>query len=141
MTRASAPTAGLMLPGTRPGDEGAHRRCYHPAVMHAMIGMLAMVAVALPAPVDDVHPIEVKAEHEAVAWWVELADPATACHAKAWIGRMGEQPLATPFAVDLDEDVAPTAEGETPLYGLAPGTYDVHFESDGCRWVFSLVGR
>ena len=109
--------------------------------MHALFGLLAAVAVALSAPTDDVRPIEVKPEHEAVAWSVELADPATACHAKAWIGRLGEQPLATLFAVDLDEEVAPTAEGETPLYGLLPGTYDVHFESDGCSWTFSLVAR
>ena len=29
----------------------------------------------------------------------------------------------------------------TPLYGLPPGTYDLHFESDGCWWAFSLVAR
>ena len=72
---------------------------------------------------------------------MELPDQETRCRAKAWIGRMGEQPLATLFAVDLDEEAAPTAEGETPLPGLAPGTYDVHFGSDGCWSVFSLVGR
>jgi hypothetical protein len=35
---------------------------------------------------------------------------------------MGEQPLATLVATDLDEEVAPTSEGETPLLGLARGT-------------------
>ena len=54
---------------------------------------------------------------------------------------MGEQPLTTLFAVNLDEAVAPTAEGETPLHGLSPGTYDLHYESDGCWWAFSLVAR
>ena len=54
---------------------------------------------------------------------------------------MGEPPLTTLFTVDLDEEVAPTAEGETPLYGLAPGTYDLHFEGDGCWWVCHLVAR
>ena len=109
--------------------------------MHMLLGLLAIATVALAAPVADVYPIEIEAEHESVAWWVELADPVTACHAKAWIGRMGEQPLATLFVVDLDEETAPTAEGETPLRGLAPGTYGVQFGSDGCWSVFSLVGR
>ena len=109
--------------------------------MHAVVGLLATVAGVLSAPADDVHSIEIKPEHHAVAWTVKLADPATACNAKAWIGRMGEEPLAPLFAVDLDEEVAPTAEGQTPLFGLAPGTYDVHVESDGCWWVFSLVSR
>ena len=103
--------------------------------------MLTIVAVTLAAPVDDVHPIEIKPEHEAVAWSVELQVQETACRARAWIGRMGEQPIFSLFAVDIDEEVAPTAEVETPLYGLAPGTYDVHFESDGCWWQFNLVAR
>ena len=109
--------------------------------MHALLGMLSIVAVSLAAPIDDVHPIEIEAEHESVAWSVELQDQQTACRARAWIGRMGEQPISTLFAVDLDEEVTPTAEGETPLYGLPPGTYDVHFESGGCRWQFNLVAR
>jgi hypothetical protein len=108
--------------------------------MHVLLGMLAIV-VTLVSPSDDVYPIEIKAEHEAIAWSVEPQVQETACHAKAWVGRMGEQPLATLFAVDLDEEVAPTAEGETPLYGLAPGTSDVHFQSDGCWWQFNLVAR
>ena len=119
----------------------AHQDCYHAAVMHGLLRMLAILTVALSAPIDDVHPIEIKAEHEAVAWLVELQDRETACRARAWIGGMGEHPLATLFAVDLDEEVAPTAEGETPLYGLPAGTHDVHFEGDGCWWVFSLVSR
>ena len=54
---------------------------------------------------------------------------------------MGEQPLATLFSVELDDTVAPTAEGETPLYGLPPGTYDLHVEGAGCSWGFVLVPR
>ena len=101
--------------------------------MHVLLGRLALVTIALVTPVDDVHPIEIKPEHESVAWAVELQDGEAICSAKAWIGRMGEQPLATLFSVELDETVAPTAEGETPLIGLPPGTYDLHFEGAGCQ--------
>ena len=59
--------------------------------MHGLLGLLS-VLVVLVAPIDDVYPIEIKTEHGAVAWTAELADPATACRAKAWIGRIGEQP-------------------------------------------------
>ena len=99
------------------------------------------MAVVLAAPVDHVYPIEFKPEHESIAWraWTDAAERR--CTARAWIGRRGEPPIASVFAVALDEEVAPTAEGETPLYGLPAGTYDVHFEGDGCWWVFSLVSR
>ena len=109
--------------------------------MHALLGMLAIVAVAFSQSTDEVYPIEIGADHDAVAWTVELQDRETRCRVRAWIGRMGEQPLATLFAVDLDDTVAPMAEGETPLYGLPPGTYDLHFEGDGCSWSLSLVAR
>ena len=52
---------------------------------------------------------------------------------------MSELPLSILFSVELDETVAPTAEGETPLPELAPGSYDLHFQSNGCQWAFSLV--
>jgi hypothetical protein len=109
--------------------------------MHVLLGLMALVTVAFVAPTDDVYPIEIKAEHDAVAWTVELQDRETSCRVRAWIGRMGEQPLATLFSVELDETVTPTAEGETPLNGLAPGTYELHYEGAGCSWAFSLVGR
>ena len=92
--------------------------------MHALLGLL--VAIVLLAT---------------IVGSVLLDAGAASCRGRFWIGRGGEQPLATLFALDLDEEVAPTAEGETPLLGLAPGTYDVHFEGDGCWWAFSLVGR
>jgi N-acetylglucosamine-6-phosphate deacetylase len=50
---------------------------------------------------------------------------------------MGEQPIATLFTVDLDETVAPTAAGETPLYGLQPGHYNLHFEGGSGAWTYS----
>ena len=115
------------------------RACYHAPVMHALVGLLALVVLATST--DDVHPIEVKPEHGAIVWSVMLDAGASSCRARAWIGRMGEQPLSTLFAVDLDEEVAHAAEGETPLLGLEPGTYDLHFEGDGCWWHYSLVGR
>jgi len=108
--------------------------------MHALLGLLVAI-VLLASIVDDVHPIEVKPEHGAIVWSVMLDAGAASCRARAWIGRMGEQPLATLFAVDLDEEVVDRAAGETPLYGLAPGTYDLHFEGDGCWWHYSLIGR
>jgi 5-methylcytosine-specific restriction endonuclease McrA len=40
--------------------------------------------------------------------------------------RPADQEIATLFAVDPDDSVAPSAEGSTPLNGLAPGTYDFH---------------
>jgi len=104
-----------------------------------LLGLLTIAAVVLSAPTDDVHPIEVRPEHGAIVWSVLLDAGAASCRARAWIGRMGEQPLATLFAVD--EEVVDRAEGETPLPGLAPGTYDLHFEGDGCWWHYSLVGR
>ena len=52
---------------------------------------------------------------------------------------MSDLPLSTQCSVELDETVAPTAEGETPLLGLAPGSYDLHCESNGSQWAFSLV--
>jgi hypothetical protein len=109
--------------------------------MHALLGLLAIVTVALAAPSDDIQPITIHPEHYAVAWTVELEDPATVCRARAWIGRMGEQPIFTLFAAELDEEVPPTAEGQAPLYGLPPGAYDVHVENDGCWWQFNLVAR
>jgi len=42
-----------------------------------------------------------------------LPEDEEACRVRAWIGRMGEQPLANLFAVELDEEVAPTASGAT----------------------------
>jgi hypothetical protein len=107
--------------------------------MHVLLGLLAIVAVVLAAPSDDVYPITIGEDYEAVAWTVALQEREATCRAKAWIGRMGDQPLATVFAVELDEMVAPTAEGETPLYGLHPGTYDLHYEGAGCQWAFSLI--
>ena len=59
----------------------AGRACYHAAETHALLGMLSVLTVALAVPVADIPSIEVKAEHEAVAWWVDLADPATSCRA------------------------------------------------------------
>ena len=82
--------------------------CYHAAVMHAPLGLLATVSITLTTPTDVIHPIEVKAEHE---------------------------------AVDLDEEVAPTASGETPFLGLASGPHDMHFGGDGRWWHDSLLGR
>ena len=108
--------------------------------MHAWFGLL--VGIVLLAPIeDDVHPIQVDPEHGAIVWSVLLDAGPASCQARAWMGRMGERPLATLFAVDLDEEVVDRAAGETPLYGLAPGTYDLHFEGDGCWWHYSLVGR
>jgi hypothetical protein len=77
--------------------------CYHAAVTHLLLGMLAIVAVALVSPTDDIQPITIGSEHYVVAWTVELQDRETACRAKAWIGRMGEQPIFTLFAVELDD--------------------------------------
>jgi hypothetical protein len=107
--------------------------------MHRLLGML--VAVMLAAQIDAMYPIELRPEHDAMAWTVELQGSESVCRARAWIGRMGEQPLATLLTVELDETVAPKAEGETPLLGMAPGTYDLHFESDGCAWAYSLVSH
>ena len=115
--------------------------CYHAAAMYIVFGLLAICAVALTTQSDWVYPIEIEPEHDSVSWSVELQGGQATCVAKSWIGRMGEQPLATLFAVELDETVAPNAHGETPLFALAPGTYDLHYEGDGCQWAFSLVPR
>lgn len=103
--------------------------------MHGLLALLTLVAVTFA---DEVHPIWILPEHTTIVWTVTLHDEAT-CHVKAWIGRMGEQPLATVFVVDLDETVALSAEGETPLHGLEPGSYDLHVENVGCTYTFSLA--
>jgi len=100
--------------------------------MQTLLGVLTVATVALIAPIDFVSPIIIGPEQDAVAWTVGLEDRQTSCHAKAWIGRMGEQSIANLFVVDLDEAVVPTAESESPLHGLPPGSYGLHFESDGC---------
>jgi hypothetical protein len=97
--------------------------------MHALLGLLAILAVT---STDEVYPIRIGLEHASVAWTVTWRDEETSCRVRAWIGRMGEQPLTNLFAVELEGSVAPTAEGETPLYGLLPGTYDLHVENAGC---------
>ena len=115
-----------------------HGCCYHAAVMYAFLGLLALVAVATT---DEVYPIRIGPDHASVVWTVTLHDDAASCRVRAWIGRMGEQPRANLFAVELDGTVAPRAEGETPLLGLPPGSYDRHVENDHCNYAFSLVAR
>src|SRR5215213_1089990 len=99
--------------------------------MHTLLGLLAFVTVAFGARPDDIYPIYVEPEHEAVAWTVVLNDAAPRCTARAWIGRMGEHAIINLFAVEVDGTVSSREDGETPLHGLAPSTYDLHYEGDG----------
>jgi hypothetical protein len=52
---------------------------------------------------------------------------------RAWFARVDKHPLVTRFVMDLDEEATSRAEGETPLFALLPGTYDLHYEGDGCQ--------
>jgi hypothetical protein len=104
-----------------------------------LLGLLAFLSPTIVATSDDVYPIVIKPEHGSVAWIVTLGDREASCTAKAWIGRMREPPTATLFAVEFDDTVAPTVEGETPLDSVGPGTYDLHYGGGGCLWAYSLV--
>jgi hypothetical protein len=103
--------------------------------MRSLLAALIFAAVTLSVPID------VRPEHAAIPWTVGLLGDQPNCTAKAWIGRMGEQPLAMVFSVELDGSVAATLGGETPLNGLPPGGYDLHYEGDACGWSYALVPR
>ena len=106
--------------------------------MHALLGLLALVAVV---STDEVYPIRIGPDHASVAWTVTLNDDAASFRVRASIGRTGGQPIASLFAVELDGTGARSVEGETPLQEVAPGSYDLHVENVGCTYAFSLVPR
>ena len=109
--------------------------------MNALLALLTFAAIASGAPTDDVYPIEIRPEHGAISLIVSLTDTSPNCTAYAWIGRMGDQPLGTVFRVELDASVNPQAEGSTPLYSLAPGTYDLHLEGSCFLFAYNLAPR
>lgn len=109
--------------------------------MYALLAFLTLAAVTLAPTSEEVYPFDFSARDEAIGWhaWIQTGER---CSTRAWLSQPGQGPLMDLFAVELEEGVTPTRDGEAPLRGLQPGRYDLHIVHVGDCWaVVNVITR